>query len=91
MKWSICKKLGCTPYQLTRYFETHEALRELFRHCQDGLLLQAEGILQDNLQSKDPDVRTRAAEFVVKTMGQKATVQQTINISSEKDKILKVN
>lgn len=43
------------------------------------------------MQSKDPDVRTRAAEFVVKTMGQKATVQQTINISSEKDKILKVN
>ena len=70
VRTTICKVLDCSQTQLRNYLEEHPELKQVMLDAREQILDLAESVIRENLtQTENPDLRQKAAEFTLKTIG----------------------
>ena len=70
VRTTICKLLDCSQTQLRNYLEEHPELKEVMLDAREQILDLAESVIRENLtQTENPELRQKAAEFTLKTIG----------------------
>ena len=70
VRTTICKLLDCSQTQLRNYLEEHQELKQVMLDAREQILDLAESVIRENLtQTENPELRQKAAEFTLKTIG----------------------
>ena len=70
VRTTICKMLDCSQTQLRNYLEEHQELKQVMLDAREQILDLAESVIKENLtQKENPELRQKAAEFTLKTIG----------------------
>ena len=70
VRTTICKLLDCSQTQLRNYLEEHQELKQVMLDAREQILDLAESVIKENLtQTENPELRQKAAEFTLKTIG----------------------
>ena len=70
VRTTICKLLDCSQTQLRNYLEEHQELKQVMLDSREQILDLAESVIKQNLtQTENPELRQKAAEFTLKTIG----------------------
>ena len=70
VRTTICKMLDCSQTQLRNYLEEHQELKQVMLDAREQILDLAESVIKQNLtQTENPELRQKAAEFTLKTIG----------------------
>ena len=70
VRTTICKLLDCSQTQLRNYLEEHPELKQVMLDAREQILDLAESVIRENLtQTENPELRQKAAEFTLKTIG----------------------
>lgn len=70
VRTTICKVLDCSQTQLRNYLEEHQELKQVMLDAREQILDLAESVIRENLtQTENPELRQKAAEFTLKTIG----------------------
>ena len=70
VRTTICKMLDCSQTQLRNYLEEHQELKQVMLDAREQILDLAESVIRENLtQKENPELRQKAAEFTLKTIG----------------------
>ena len=70
VRTTICKMLDCSQTQLRNYLEEHQELKQVMLDAREQILDLAESVIRENLtQTENPELRQKAAEFTLKTIG----------------------
>lgn len=70
VRTTICKVLDCSQTQLRNYLEEHPELKQVMLDAREQILDLAESVIRENLtQTENPELRQKAAEFTLKTIG----------------------
>ena len=70
VRTTICKLLDCSQTQLRNYLEEHPELNQVMLDAREQILDLAESVIRENLtQTENPELRQKAAEFTLKTIG----------------------
>lgn len=88
IKTAIARELDCTVHQLTYYLNIHSELKQLIKEAKQEIVSLAEEKLIQNLNSDNEQIRQKAAEFVLKTLGKEEyadTPSTQINVVSDKE------
>lgn len=88
VKTAICRDLDCSVYQLNAWLNVHSECKKLMTEAKQELVSLAEETVAANLNSPNPMIAQRAAEFILKTLGREtySTEPATqINIKSDGD------
>lgn len=70
VRTTMCKVIDCTQRQLHYYLEKHPEVKKSMLIARDKIIDMAEKVIRENLtQTEDPELRQRAAEFTLKSLG----------------------
>ena len=70
VRTTICKVLDCSQTQLRNYLEEHPELKQVMLDAREQIIDLAESVIRENLtQTENPDLRQKAAEFTLKSIG----------------------
>ena len=70
VRTTICKLLDCSQTQLRNYLEEHPELKQVMLDAREQILDLAESVIRENLtQTENQELRQKAAEFTLKTIG----------------------
>ena len=70
VRTTICKLLDCSQTQLRNYLEEHQELKQVMLDAREQIIDLAESVIRENLtQTENPELRQKAAEFTLKTIG----------------------
>ena len=70
VRTTICKLLDCSQTQLRNYLEEHPELKQVMLDAREQILDLAESVIRENLtKTENPELRQKAAEFTLKTIG----------------------
>lgn len=92
VKTAICRELDCSVYQLNAWLNVHSECKKLMTEAKQELVSLAEETVAANLNSPNPMIAQRAAEFILKTLGKDeySTEPATqINVVSDKEVSIK--